>query len=103
MQLGCGLGLEDHSYQRPPISPLAAKAGIAMVNIIAAMTKATATTTSKRFIKAQPLFYGNPVGLLLPSIEAGGDELSMNRGRIPTLFTEVRGRLTFCELRLILQ
>jgi hypothetical protein len=32
------------------------------------------------------------VGLLLPSIEAGGDEFSMNRGRIPTLFTRVRGR-----------
>jgi len=31
------------------------------------------------------------VGLLLPSIEAGGDEFSMNRGRIPTLFTRVRG------------
>jgi hypothetical protein len=31
------------------------------------------------------------VGLLLGSIEAGGDEFSMNRGRIPTLFTGVRG------------
>src|SRR5215207_2925249 len=31
------------------------------------------------------LFPATPYGLLLPSIEAGGDELVMNRGRIPIL------------------
>jgi hypothetical protein len=49
-----------------------------MATVIAAMTNATTTTKSMLFIRAQPLFSGNPRWVALASIEAGGNEFSMN-------------------------
>jgi hypothetical protein len=57
----------------------APNAGIAMANIMAAITNATTTNEMMRFIiSATSLSLATPAGLLLPSIEAGGDEFPMN-------------------------
>ena len=49
-----------------------------MANIMAAITNATATNIMMRLISATSFSLATPAGLLLPSIEAGGDEFPMN-------------------------
>jgi hypothetical protein len=56
-----------------------------------AITTATVrTVVSRRLISATSFSLATPTGLLLQSIEAGGDELAMNRGRIASLFIKRR-------------
>src|SRR5918993_3707943 len=50
-----------------------------MATIIAAITHATTTKLKMRLISATSLSLATPAGLLLPSIEAGGDEFRITQ------------------------
>jgi hypothetical protein len=58
-----------------------------MANIMAPITNATTTNEMMRFIiSATSYSLATPAGLLLPSIEAGGDEFPMNFAPFSALF-----------------
>jgi hypothetical protein len=66
---------------------------MAIATTIIIVTTATVRTLVRRRLNNTTSFTLTTLaGLLLAPIEADGDELTMNRGRIPTLFTRVRGR-----------
>jgi hypothetical protein len=57
-----------------------------MANIMAPITNATTTNEMMRLISATSYSLATPAGLLLPSIEAGGDEFPMNFAPFSALF-----------------
>lgn len=66
---------------------------MAIATIIIIVTTATVRTlVCRRLNNATSFSLATLAELLLSSIEAGGDELAMNRGRIPSLFIKRRGR-----------